>query len=217
MTKRILLILSLLSISLFSNEIIMHYDVIYKEVVSPNTGKVWLDRNLGAKEVCTSVNDKQCFGNYYQWGRNQDGHEQYNSRVVLTLAKSISSAGKYFINAYTNDYHDWSNSLDSDGKLRIDQWSKKDGSSICPKGYTVPTLSELQKEANGNMSLDFLKLPSAGRRDEKGNMINGSFGSIWVNTASISYSKFLYYDTEGTIDFGRTERDNGFNVRCIKN
>jgi hypothetical protein len=41
----------------------------YALVTSPDTGKVWLDRNLGARQVCTSSTDAACFGDLYQWGQ----------------------------------------------------------------------------------------------------------------------------------------------------
>ena len=40
----------------------------YKVIISPITGKKWLDRNLGATQACTSSTDKACYGDYYQWG-----------------------------------------------------------------------------------------------------------------------------------------------------
>jgi len=67
----------------------------YKIVTSPITGKVWLDRNLGASMVCTQSRDdfaddasyvtsqENCFGDYYQWGRLADGHEKANSGSVV--------------------------------------------------------------------------------------------------------------------------------------
>lgn len=216
MFNKIVTMLCILSISASAGEVIIHNGIEYKEVKSPNTGRIWLDRNLGAKEACKSIDDKKCFGNYYQWGRNQDGHEQYNSRVVTTQAKSITNAGKYFINGSTQSYDDWAQKLDSDGSLRVKQWNKKDGSSICPNGYRVPTLDELQEEVTSDMFKSFLKLPFSGRRGDSGNLRNGSFGNIWVNGVKGSYSEFLYYDNDGGMDFGVTERDNGFSVRCIK-
>lgn len=45
----------------------------YQTITSPYTGKVWLDRNLGAKRVCQSFSDTQCYGDYYKFsedGRN---------------------------------------------------------------------------------------------------------------------------------------------------
>jgi len=37
----------------------------YLTVTSPDTGKIWLDRNLGASQVCTSSTDSSCYGNLY--------------------------------------------------------------------------------------------------------------------------------------------------------
>ncbi len=37
-------------------------------IKSPYTGKVWLDRNLGAKRVCAAYNDIYCYGELFQWG-----------------------------------------------------------------------------------------------------------------------------------------------------
>lgn len=39
----------------------------------------WLDRNLGAIRVPISINDKQGFGHYFQWGREADGHQSLDS------------------------------------------------------------------------------------------------------------------------------------------
>ena len=51
-------------------------DFTYDTIISPTTGKVWMDRNLGSKVVCTAKNHTACYGDYYQWGRNADGHEK---------------------------------------------------------------------------------------------------------------------------------------------
>jgi len=65
---------------------IMHNGVGYNTVTSPHTGKVWLDRNLGATQVCTTTGSKNtsCFGDYYQWGRSTDGHERLSSETRNT-------------------------------------------------------------------------------------------------------------------------------------
>ena len=39
----------------------------YEQVVSPNTGRVWLDRNLGAAQVATSHNDSAAYGGYLNY------------------------------------------------------------------------------------------------------------------------------------------------------
>jgi hypothetical protein len=38
------------------------------------TGKVWMDRNLGASRQAISATDYQGYGCLYQWGRGNDGH-----------------------------------------------------------------------------------------------------------------------------------------------
>ena len=49
---------------------ISHNGKSYGTVTSSYTGKVWLDRNLGASQVCTALDDTACYGDYYQWGRS---------------------------------------------------------------------------------------------------------------------------------------------------
>lgn len=52
------------------------------ESVRASDGKIWLQRNLGAKQVATSVSDKEAYGDLFQWGRWDDGHQV----VVRSLA-----------------------------------------------------------------------------------------------------------------------------------
>ena len=51
------------------------------DVLSP-TGKIWMDKNLGATQVATSSTDAASYGSLYQWGRNTDGHESRTSAVT---------------------------------------------------------------------------------------------------------------------------------------
>ena len=37
------------------------------EILSP-TGKIWMDKNLGATQVATSSTDAASYGDLYQWG-----------------------------------------------------------------------------------------------------------------------------------------------------
>jgi hypothetical protein len=41
----------------------------YITLESPITGKIWLDRNLGATQAATSRTDSARYGALYQWGR----------------------------------------------------------------------------------------------------------------------------------------------------
>ncbi|VVM21411.1 hypothetical protein BSPWISOXPB_2895 [uncultured Gammaproteobacteria bacterium] len=40
----------------------------YITLESPITGKIWLDRNLGATQAATSRTDSASYGDLYQWG-----------------------------------------------------------------------------------------------------------------------------------------------------
>lgn len=76
---------------------ITHNGTVYGMVASPYTGNIWLDRNLGATQVCTSFDDALCYGDYYQWGRNYDGHQDENSQTTNTQATDVNNIDSNFI------------------------------------------------------------------------------------------------------------------------
>jgi uncharacterized protein (TIGR02145 family) len=206
---------------------ITHNGITYGLVASPYTGKVWLDRNLGAASVCTSLNDTACYGDYYQWGRNTDGHEDILSPTIAIQSANVNAPGSSFrINT-----PDWT-SADSNGAIRVGNWAATDGSSVCPVGFRVPTWPEFDAEvfAPGtqiNNSADafnsFLVLPSAGFRETAfGGMSQlGTTGYIWLNTTGnipIPNARRLFFDTFGSpASTANDDRTLGFPVRCLKN
>jgi len=203
---------------------ITHNGVTYKTVKSPVTNRVWLDRNIGAAEVCTTYNDVACYGDYFQWGRNPDGHEDSSSGVIATQATSISNVGNsLFIKAGSTYKYDWAYSVDSTGVARNAQWSKTDASSVCPSGFRVPTLAELSAEVNGHINNrvdafnSFLKLPSAGYRGADSLFIYvGDIGAYWsvdINGNKSNAGSFTPNSAYGTA----VNRAIGASVRCIKN
>ncbi len=173
---------------------VTHNTISYITVKSPITGKIWLDRNLGATQACTKsreefssdaeyiADQKSCFGDYYQWGRLSDGHEKETSLVSSTQATDIKNAGADFISSSSSYSYDWARDSDQDKSLREIQWAKTDGSSVCPIGFRVPTSQELSDEtiyydgttdeSTGAVKIvnrdtafkNFLKLPVAGIR-----------------------------------------------------
>lgn len=193
--------------------------IVYNTVTSPYTGKVWLDRNLGSSQVCTSYNDSSCYGDYYQWGREADGHEKSTSYKTTAKAGDVTDAGDKFI----YDSTDWTTS-DSSGDTRSANWSKTDGSSICPVGFRVPTESELKTEttdsgvSNRTNAFDnFLKLPSAGYRSDGSASLGsqGSNGNLWSSSVSGSYSRYLYFGSSNAVWYS-LYRAYGFSVRCLR-
>lgn len=183
-------------------------------IVSPTTGKVWMDRNLGASQVCTSLDDEKCFGDYYQWGRMSDGHEKKDSNTTSIQSSNIPNVGhKKFI----LDREDWLTKIDEDGTIRSKNWNP------CPANYRIPTKKELEAEISGitristqSDAFNKLKLPSAGVRIGK----NGSFvgavkgGAIWSSNVDDDKSNYIRYTKHG-VSYKSTIRTDGLNVRCI--
>jgi hypothetical protein len=45
--------------------------VTYKLIASPNTGRVWLDRNFGTTQVATTIGDSAAYGDYFPFSSNK--------------------------------------------------------------------------------------------------------------------------------------------------
>jgi hypothetical protein len=186
----------------------------YGTITSSITGKIWLDRNVGASKVCSSLTDSACFGDYFQWGRNADGHEKLNSSITSTQATSTSNVGHgKFIYSYDNNNYDWANSVDSQGTTRQTNWNP------CISGYRIPTINELLAEnlsETPSGSLNSLKLPIAGIRNP--NADNGEFrqniGMVWTSTLDTGE-----YVKSFSIEWGSSysyQKAYGMPIRCIK-
>ncbi|VVH63002.1 hypothetical protein BSPWISOX_1910 [uncultured Gammaproteobacteria bacterium] len=199
-------------------------NLVYSTVTSPDTGKVWLDRNLGATQVATSKTDSAAYGHYYQWGRNDDGHESSSSAAVATIASSITNAGNLFI---TSDI-DWTNA-DTSGALRTVAWADGGANDICPAGFSVPTEAELTADTIGATTTNitnidtvfssFLKIPTAGYRNRANNGSFHSAGSLvllWSRGTNGVKAHNLNISS-GTATSSYIDHAYGFSVRCIKN
>lgn len=159
-----------ISINLFaaSNIIKDKYGYEYKTVISPFTGKIWLDRNLGATEVCKNSNDKNCFGDYFQWGRYSDGHEKFQSgqisnTVINTLRANHTQPIINFNQSGNWTFADTTNA-----------WKGMESiNNPCPIGFRIPTKNEIISEKLNNPFLSFLKIPSSGSKliDDRTNQV----------------------------------------------
>ena len=215
---------------------VTHNGTEYCLVVSPKTCKVWLDRNLGAAQVCTSIHDTACFGDYYQWGRNADGHEDSNSDTNDTLATQFNPVqneilGKYITNTDSSSY-EWA-AIDGNGAQRSANWSVTDGTNVCPVGFRVPSFSELYSEVqntihNSDEAFDsFLKIPGSGLRDaDNGNIyMYNDFSALWTSTpyvnnipggSSFPASMAIQFESSRIHIYEHLGRAYGLAVRCIQ-
>jgi len=189
------------------------------EVYNPTTGKIWMDRNLGASQVATSSTDAAAYGDLYQWGRAADGHQSRISGTTTTLSSSNTPGHSNFIKASSSPY-DWRSPQNTN------LWQGVNGvNNPCPTAYRIPTEAELNAErlswSSNNAAGAFaspLKLPVAGYRDcSLGSLHNvGSYGRYWSSTLNGAYSRKLYFDSSDANMNYYSRRAYGYSVRCLK-
>jgi uncharacterized protein (TIGR02145 family) len=188
------------------------------DVYNPKTGKIWMDRNLGATQVATSSTDANSYGYLYQWGRNTDGHQSRTSLTTPTLSSTDTPGHGSFILAPNNPY-DWRSPQNDN------LWQGVSGTNNpCPSGYRLPTEAEWNAErlswSSNNAAGAFaspLKLPVAGYRDNSNGslLLVGAFGLYWSSTVSSTNSCNLnFYSSNGRMD--NLYRAYGLSVRCLK-
>jgi len=102
--------------------------------VTSKTGRIWMDRNLGASQVATSSTNVASFGYLYQWGRASDGHQLRSSTTSSKLSsQDIPENGMFVL--VINSPNDWFSGQSE--KL----WQGVNGkNNPCPKGLGYPPL-----------------------------------------------------------------------------
>ncbi|NND31089.1 MAG: hypothetical protein HKN76_00770 [Saprospiraceae bacterium] len=190
----------------------------YGTVVNLVTGKVWLDRNLGASQVATSSTDTASYGDLYQWGRNADGHQIRTSGTTPTQASNYFTEIGLFITTGSSPFNWLSN-------VETHMWSGTAGeNNPCPSGFRVPTAAEWEQERLTWSSNDAagafaspLKLPSAGYRNgTDGSLFTlGTLGHYWSSTASDLAARLFLFDSS-FVGMATGSRALGCSVRCIQ-
>jgi uncharacterized protein (TIGR02145 family) len=188
------------------------------DVTNPTTGKIWMDRNLGASQAATSSTDANSYGDLYQWGRRADGHQCRTSPTTATLSSTDQPAHGDFITVNSGNY-DWRSPQNDN------LWQGVNGvNNPCPSGYRLPTETEFNAEclswsANSSAGAfaSALKLPMAGNRsDGNGSLLDvGSFGFYWSSTVSGSNAFNLYFNSSNA-GMNNSNRAVGTSVRCLK-
>jgi uncharacterized protein (TIGR02145 family) len=207
--------------------------VAYK-TVRAGDGKIWLQQNLGSPQVAFHHLDEASYGDYFQWGRWDDGHQAPNSQSItagpaLLNPSHIPSGNSNFIRGPYGATKWWS----SGGSI-TDTWSGTVASSTNGKdpcvalgaGWRLPRAADWQNVMNfedfaGTMNAfqSRLKLPAAGYRLSDGMVFrNGDNGHYWSGTASTgNYGKvFTYDDNSYDFEVRNSERAQGYPCRCVK-
>jgi uncharacterized protein (TIGR02145 family) len=176
-------------------------EVVYGIIISQASGRKWLDRNLGAKQVATAYNDWQAYGDLFQWGRPDDGHQvitwtadNANENTSATIANGtietiatsdIPGMNKFIIPPYDFPL-DW---RDDNNRNR---WATSP-QGPCPDGWHVPTIDEWLAEIS----------TAAGGTAASGGMTarDDAYSQLKITIAG-----FLGIDGPGSVSFGQVGR-----------
>jgi len=191
--------------------------VTYGTVLS-STGKCWLDRDLGASRVATAYDDSSAYGDLFQWGRLDDGHQVRTSDTTSTLATSDTPGHSNFIASGSSPY-DWRSPQNNN------LWQGVDGiNNPCPEGWRIPTETEWENERlifptndSAGAYNSVLKLTVGGYRGTRDLWLadEGSGGSYWSSSVDGPYARDLYFFSSNAYMY-RIGRALGESVRCIK-
>lgn len=190
------------------------------EIISPVTGRIWMDRNLGAIRAATSSSDSLSYGDLYQWGRGADGHQLRKSPTTSLLSSTIHPEHGSFILSDSNGNWDWL----SPQYKKLWQGIKGENNP-CPLGYRLPTESEWRAEYSSweinNATGAFaspLKLPATGAREPRNGSIifEGMHGVYWSSTILDGEVRGLGFSSD-TLHMIYFDNARGLSVRCIKN
>jgi hypothetical protein len=194
--------------------------------VTTRTGRIWMDRNLGASRVALSPTDNQAYGDYYQWGRPADGHEKHivsgtaNDYTTVRSTSTVPVNNKYIFPS--DGSWDWlvtpNNTL----------WTGVNApNNPCPTGFRIPTESEWAAEAavftSNNVAGSYeagygLKLTVAGMAGSPNNITAiGNYGQYLTQTAYDS-GRVKYFGVISFVTWFDTNyyKITGQSCRCIK-
>ena len=195
-------------------------------------GKIWLQQNLGSPQVAMAVWDEASYGDYFQWGRWDDGHQVPNSPIItggpsLLNPSNIPSGNPNMIVGQTAGTRWWGT-----GGLATDTWSGTSAGSTNGKdpcvalgaGWRLPTVADWQNLKNyddldGALAayMSNLKLPAGGFRDH-GFVYGTGESYYWSATASGNSNAISLFISDNTYlaTLQPSYRAAGFNCRCLK-
>ncbi len=194
-------------------------------------GKIWLQQNLGSTQVASSAADANSYGDLFQWGRWDDGHQMRNSQVVQAPSPNtpegtgatgggyIAGSPAWWAGFASGDTWTGVSVADVNASVGVDpckaigaDWkipSQADWSALVgSEGISNPATAY-----NSN-----LKLPAGGYRSSG----NGDFtfvgqrGYFWSSDTSSLGGKYLYIGSTIANPAAGAMRGQGSSVRCVK-
>ncbi len=193
-------------------------------------GRYWMDRNLGAERVATSLKDTLAYGDLFQWGREVDGH-QLRDNTFFTNQVAIGGKqpnhNEYIIPAEGIDWNFegskncvWYNGLNKVMKTAV---------NVCPDGWHVPTANEWRLTlGNWRTKQDafnsVLKFPASDRRPVRDELKKGKYlisfmtSFYWSSSRedNTGYINVVNFSNDWVKIMTNFPSDAGLPVRCIK-
>jgi uncharacterized protein (TIGR02145 family) len=178
--------------------------------------KCWLDRNLGALQVAIAYNDANAYGDLFQWGRGDDGHQQRDSEITLESSNSDDPGHSNFILVDSKSYN-WRDPQNDN------LWQGISGTNNpCPLGFRIPTEAEWDFERAswngqhaGGAFMSPLKLTLIGYRsinqDSHYPQSLSEEGVYWSSTVSDERAIALGFDETATF----SPNDSNSYVTCV--
>ncbi|MBF0695453.1 MAG: hypothetical protein IR153_10400 [Flavobacterium sp.] len=206
--------------------------------VTSSTGKIWMDRNLGASRAATSSKDYEAYGCLYQWGRGNDGHASITwtmgqpdgwggqpgtavNASTYTLSTTDNPGHALFIKDQTSIPYDWRSPKNDN------LWQGVNGiNNPCPAGFRVPTRAEYQAEiaaysiTNPTGAYNSIhKFVLAGDRAFDSGAVRGGGEEIflWTSTVDGGDAHRVMIKAGSAVYTNGVGRAGGYSVRCIKN
>jgi hypothetical protein len=194
-------------------------------------GKIWLQQNLGSSQVATSMADADSYGDLFQWGRWDDGHQLRNSPTTAVPSTNnptgLSGISSFILGTGPSW---WSTNASSDLWNGANSAAVTSAVGIDPckaigAGWKLPSQADwvaaVNAEGMGSAATAYsskLKLPAAGYRSQSsgGFTYVGERGYYWSGDIAVSGGKYLYNSTALANPNSGGPRAQGQSVRCIK-
>lgn len=203
--------------------------------VRAKDGNIWLQQNLGSSRVATASNDSQSFGDYFNWGRWDDGH-QYQASTLQGVPAPNNPLG---LNAGANPFY-WNTASPywwAAGAL-TDTWNASSPKDVGPTSGCDPCKKLLGENWKVPSELEFAALKTAEAIDTRNDGFSSNLkipftkyasstgantffsaqSRLWTNNAAANGSA-RYFSLPGdgsTTTFGAASRAGAYTIRCIK-
>ena len=213
--------------------------------VRAKDGNVWLQQNLGSANVAATQTDATSWGDLFQWGRWDDGHQlrtglttssttpSPNNPLGLTIPNPdpLTDPQPFYYNSTASSKW-WAGGVATDKAeaASTNDLSATNGCDPCKKllggQWRLPTQTEwstlITAEGityNVNAFSSNLKIPSTTFRDGATGALNSNTNTtrLWSSTAGASGGAFVFSVTNvaASAAVSNISRAQGYGIRCI--